>query len=290
MAGFLTLLCLAAAAVWLLHRSTPASNTRTATEKATAITAEIHEFAGNIRQDSLRRRKPSTQRATHRLRPFPFDPNTADSATLARVGLQDWQIRNLMKYRAKGGRWRKPDDFARLYGLSEEDFRTLRPYLAIAPDTETRKKAKRQAVYDSLKRHYPEKYAPGTKLQLNRADTTALKGIPGIGSYYAGKICRYRERLGGFVSIAQLKEIEGLPEGIEQWFELTADTAVRRTPVNRTDFKGLVRHPYLNYEQVKAICSYRRKYGSVTRWEDLSSSEAFTAADFERLRPYFSFE
>ena len=33
---------------------------------------------------------------------FPFDPNTADSTTFLRLGLQLWQVRNIYKYRAKG--------------------------------------------------------------------------------------------------------------------------------------------------------------------------------------------
>ena len=65
---------------------------------------------------------------------FPFDPNTADSVTFVRLGLTSWQARNALKYRRKGGRWKSADDFARLYGLSEEDFLRLRPYIRISPD------------------------------------------------------------------------------------------------------------------------------------------------------------
>ena len=51
--------------------------------------------------------------------PIPFDPNKADSLTLLYNGLKPWQIKNLMKYRAKGGRFRNPEDFCRLYGLTD---------------------------------------------------------------------------------------------------------------------------------------------------------------------------
>lgn len=73
------------------------------------------------RDSSATRRTPET---------FPFDPNRADSATFVRLGLRPWQASNALKYRRRGGRWRSPDDFARLYGLSEADFRRLRPYSA----------------------------------------------------------------------------------------------------------------------------------------------------------------
>ena len=52
---------------------------------------------------------------------FPFDPNTADSSQLIRLGLQSWQVRNIYKYRARGGVYRKKEVFARLYGLTVKD-------------------------------------------------------------------------------------------------------------------------------------------------------------------------
>ena len=65
---------------------------------------------------------------------FPFDPNTADSTQLLRLGLQPWQVRNIYKYRARGGVYRKKEDFARLYGLTVKDYRRLEPYIRISED------------------------------------------------------------------------------------------------------------------------------------------------------------
>ena len=39
---------------------------------------------------------------------FFFDPNTADSTMLLRLGLSPWQVRNIYKYRARGGRYHRP--------------------------------------------------------------------------------------------------------------------------------------------------------------------------------------
>ena len=63
---------------------------------------------------------------------FPFDPNTADSTTLLRLGLQPWQVRSIYKYRSRGGRFRVKEDFARLYGLTLEKYRQLEPYITIS--------------------------------------------------------------------------------------------------------------------------------------------------------------
>lgn len=254
---------------------------------------ELGEFEQALREDSVKRAMRYSHNAAENRTPelFHFNPNTADSATLLRLGLRPWQVRNMLKYRRKGGRWRSPDDFARLYGLSHEDFLRLRPYVQISPEEAQplRENERGKERPDSFVRKYPEKFPVGTVLNLNTADTTQLKGIPGIGSYYAGKICRYRERLGGFVRVEQIKEVEGLPEGIEAWFEVAADARPQQINVNTADFQTLVRHPYLSYEQVKVITAHRQKYGKLQGWEDVRLHELFQGMDFDRLEPYFSF-
>ena len=144
---------------------------------------------------------------------------------------------------------------------------------------------------DTLQR-YP-KYTPfklqaGQTIPLASADTAELKRIPGIGSYYSAKIVRYRERLGGFVSLSQLTEIEGLPEGIARWFTLSA-SEIRKLPINTGTFGQLLRHPYLNFEQVRAIMNYRKAYGTLRSLDDLKTYSAFTDSDFLRLKPYVAF-
>lgn len=228
---------------------------------------------------------------------FMFDPNEADSATLLRLGLRSWQVRNMLKYRQKGGRWRSPDDFRRLYGLSSEEFERLRPYIRIAPDHRSEMLADHaeSKPYGTPMPEEPrferqEKYAEGTVVQLNQADTVSLKHIPGIGSYYAHKIVKYRERLGGFVSVGQVAEIEGLPAGIVRWFNVEPQPSLRRIRINHATFKELVRHPYLSYEQTKVIVNHIRRYGPLHSWSDLRLYTDFTDKDFERLTPYIVFD
>ena len=216
--------------------------------------------------------------------------------TLLDLGFRSWQISNMMKYRRKGGKWRSVEDFRRLYGLSAADFERIRPYVRIAPEDRSRKKfyEERQKAYqhraESLHYNIVKKLPEGAVLELSQADTTALKQIPGIGSYYASKIVRYRERLGGFVAVEQLNEIDGLPTGVTRWFTLDASSAIQRIPLNHASFKQLVRHPYLSYEQTKVIVNHIRKFGPISSWTDLNLYPEFTEADFVRLSPYFTFD
>ena len=248
--------------------------------------AELEAFATLTKE-----RKKRQEEVRMPVQSFPFNPNTADSMTLLRVGLKPWQVKNLMAYRRAGGRWKDADDFKRLYGLSEEEFQRLRPYVQIPPAVkEVYFTEHDRARQDSLHHLRPEKFTQLTVLDLNTVDTLTLRKIPGIGVGYSRSIVSYRERLGGFVSVAQLKDIEGLPARIEEWFSVEEQVAVRTISINKSDFKTLVRHPYLSYEQVKVITTHIRKYGPLHSWKDLQLYPEFTPQDFERLTPYFVFE
>lgn len=233
---------------------------------------------------------------TNNRQPFPFDPNHADSTTLIKVGLRHWQVCNLLKYRRKGGIWRSADDFKRLYGLTTEEFERLRPYIRITPADQRRNAPEyddQKPIYYNSQTHLPypktDKFTEGTIISLSEADTTTLKHIPGIGSHYARKIVEYRERLGGYLSVSQLEEIEGLPPGVTRWFKLSENAPIHRTRINKASFKQLVRHPYLSYEQTKIIVNHIRRYGPIHSWSDLRLYKEFSDADFERLTPYFVF-
>lgn len=222
---------------------------------------------------------------------FAFDPNTADSTQLLRLGLQPWQVQNIYKYRAKGGVYRKPSDFARLYGLTAKQYRELLPYIKISDDYRPAAELYGKADEKKYERDtvlYPVKLQPGQYVMLDDADTTALKKVPGIGRYYASEIVRYRNALGGYVSVSQLSEIEGFPETAFPYFKVSGHS-VRKLNLNRLTLNQLKRHPYINFYQARHIIDYRRLKGPLRSLDDLKLLKDFTPRDIERLRPYVEF-
>ena len=221
-----------------------------------------------------------------------FDPNTADSVTFRQLGLPGWMARNILRYREKGGKFRRPDDFRKIYGLTEEQYQTLSPYIRIVQTDSVRPRPSlflAETRTDSLPKQVVEKYAPGTKVDLNRADTTELKKIPGVGSGIARLICGYRQRLGGFYHIGQLREINLDDSKLAAWF--TIDTAaIVRIPVNRSGVNRLNRHPYINFYQAKVLVEHRKKHGPLRNLKPLALYEEFTPKDLERMAHYLSFE
>ena len=240
---------------------------------------------------------------------FAFDPNTADSTQLLRLGLKPWQVRSIYRYRAKGGVFSEPADFARVYGLTLKQYRELEPYIRIGRDYQpaARFVDSRRSAYgsssgpssgssaghnghavarDTVK--YPTKLRPSQHLAVNTADTTALKRVPGIGSYYARRIVAYREKLGGFSSVQQLREIEGMPDEAIPY--LTVDPkAIRKLHINKLTLSQLRKHPYLNYYQARDIVDYRRLQGPITSLSQLALLKDFTKHDIERLAPYIEY-
>ena len=223
---------------------------------------------------------------TRHMEEFPFDPNTADSTQLLRLGLQPWQVRSIYRYRARGGVFRSKRDFAQLYGLTKKDYLRLEPYIRISDDYQPASTLFSKEERDTLR--YPAKLKDGDHVVLNTADTTQLKKVPGIGSYYAKEIIRHGKWIGGYVSVDQLDEIEGFPPTAKKYFVVSHPTP-QRLNINKLTLQQLRRHPYINYYQAKAIVDYRRLYGDIKSLQDLRFSKAFPEDAIQHLEPYVEY-
>ncbi|KAA6348132.1 hypothetical protein EZS27_004406 [termite gut metagenome] len=224
--------------------------------------------------------------------PTLFDPNTADSLTFLRLGLSPRTASNIIRYRIKGGRFRKPEDFKKIYGLTSEQYAGLLPYISIQKSFDQKRNAF-QPIVNSEQGRKPLpiafKYPLGTVIDLNQADTAELKKIPGIGSGIAARIVDYRKRLGGFYSVNQLEDIHLPTAQFAEWFSVATD-AIVRINLNGTGIERLRAHPYFNFYQAKAIVEYRKKKGGLKSLKQLALYEEFSGMDFERMEQYVCFE
>ena len=232
----------------------------------------------------------------------PFDPNSADSATFVSLGLKPYIAKNIIRYRSKGGKFKNPDDFAKVYGLSNNDFQRLKPYIQIKSETQAMQTQQITTKYKTsfLQKENiqatqkQEKITIGTLVDINSADTSGLKKIPFIGSSYARRIVKYREILGGFYSIEQLKEVYGIDNDfflkISPYISVAEDPHIQTISVNQSSLDRLKAHPYVNFYQAKIIIELRKKKGKINGFPELAMFEEFTEKDLDRLRFYLSFE
>lgn len=249
---------------------------------------EIDSFLANLEeQEKIRKSHTPKNEISAVLQPF--DPNTVDSVLLRQLGLPVYIVRNILKYRAKGGVFRSPESFSRIYGLKEEVYQKLKPYITIAPLVSV--SHVRTDTFRQLKDTIPyiPKYEEGTIVDLNKADTSILKRIPGIGSTLARMIVVYRQRLGGFYDVSQLQEVPHVGVELNKWFVVTP-AGLHKIQVNSASLDKLRSHPYMDFYKAKAIMEYRRKRGKIKGLSQLSMFEEFTEKDLKRLSPYLTFE
>ncbi len=129
-------------------------------------------------------------------------------------------------------------------------------------------------------------------VNLNEADSAALLPLPGIGPVYASRILKYRELLGGFVNSEQLLEVYGLERGTLDLITslIYVDSVfVRKLAVNSAAFRELLRHPYLEYEDVKALVNYRDIDGSISSVSEIWEHGLLADSTLERIAPYLEF-
>ncbi|MDR0891349.1 MAG: helix-hairpin-helix domain-containing protein [Mediterranea sp.] len=275
----------------LFPTSVPATDTQEAQAKGADANLERkrQEFEASLKKKYPGQRgfapkqKPAVRLAT-------FDPNTADSATFLSLGLPPWMAKNILRYRAKKGRFRRPEDFRKIYGLTDTQYQTLLPYIQIVEQEPPRRDTVSLLADSPAVLPQPVfKYSPGTLVDLNRADTTELKKIPGIGSAIAARIVSYRECLGGYYDIGQLQDIRLKAELLRPWFILN-EADIRRLRLNHAGVERLARHPYINFYQARVIVEHRKKKGELNDISQLSLYEEFSAEDLERIGHYIDYQ
>jgi len=268
----------------------------------------IQEKALKKYQDSLPLQKEFTQRTGRVAKLTLFDPNTADSARLVSLGLRPYVAKNILKYRRKGGSFRKPEDFSRIYGIDQAQFARLKPYIRIdsikqpfrehsvaLPD-----RAANAPVYSNISERMaittpisPSEKSPGIlTLDINKVDTTVLQQLKGVGAVTAKRILQYRNTLGGFHSVSQLQEIKGLyPETLSRLQSLLKidTTQITKINVNKASLEKLKAHPYISFYQAKVIVELRKARSGIRKMEELAAFKEFTQQDIERLRWYLCF-
>ena len=214
------------------------------------------------------------------LSPSAFDPNTATLEELTLLGIPEKISKRIVQYRTKGGSFRIKSDLAKMYGMDSSLYKKLHSFILLPEALAKKEFAKRDKPVS-------------VQLDLNVADTSAFKSIRGIGSVLAKRIVKYRDGLGGFVKISQLREVFGLDSMVLKelnQFYIAEDFNPKLIQINHVTEKELEAHPYISAREAKSIFTYRTQHGNFVSLADLLKIKTLSESTVNKLTSYLSFD
>lgn len=233
---------------------------------------------------------PAKFERTKKAELFLFDPNTATVNDWIRLGIKQHTAETIQKYISKGGKFYRPDDIKKIWGLSKTNIDRLLPYVSI--------KAPAKEYQPFVKKEQPENsysYTSHTiqKVDINLADTGAYIALPGIGSRLAQRIISFREKLGGFYSIDQIGETYLLPDSTFKKIKshlVLQSKAIKKININVASIEEMKLHPYIRYNIANAIFQYRQQHGNFSSIEDIKKIMVVTEDKYAKAAPYLTVE
>lgn len=211
---------------------------------------------------------------------FNFDPNLIDYDEFESLGFPKFLIERIIKYRKAGGKFVKKADLMKIYGLTESKYRELEPFVIIEGN-----------IAEPIKKKSFEKVI----ISIGEADSAGFISLKGIGPVYAQRIVSYRNALGGFVNIEQLKEVYGISDSLflslSSKIALDSNINLRQIRINEINLNDLTKHPYFrDYNLSRVIINYREMNGPYKNAEDLSKIHLMKDSVIKKLLPYINFE
>ncbi|HOX78250.1 MAG TPA: helix-hairpin-helix domain-containing protein [Bacteroidales bacterium] len=223
--------------------------------------------------------------------PYPFNPNELDESQWKNMGLRDRIVNNIMNYRKKGGRFRDKEGFRKIYGLTDKEFGILESYLVFDPPVKSEYPKDTASKPAGFQDQFTKKEFLPIRVEINSADSSALLNLKGIGPSFAGRIVKYRSRLGGFYKPEQLMEIRGLDSvrfnQFRDQIELNSGL-ISKIDINNVTFKELLKHPYFEYYLVKAIFEKKDQIKSFDSVEQIKYLPVMYEELFEKISPYIT--
>lgn len=221
--------------------------------------------------------------ANYTLAPFEFDPNSLTETGWIKLGLPIKTIKTILNYRNKGGSFRTAEDIRKIWGLKKEDADILIPYINIAAPQNLSK----QHLAYTYKKY--EKPTPQI-IDINTASMEDFRALPAVGNA-AYKIIKYRERLGGFLAVNQLKESNSITDSVYIAmlpFLKLVDIDIQKLNINTLSDFELSKHPYISRDIAKAIEIYRTQHGKYKKIDDIKKIVFINQVTFQKIAPYIT--
>jgi len=215
---------------------------------------------------------------------FVFDPNLVSIDNLQLLGLQEYLAKRIDKFRLAGGFFYQSSDLYKIYGIDSSWVQKTSSFMVF-------KTKPVKQVQSHVKPKIEKKIS---KHDINLADTTQLKSLKGIGTVLSNRIIKFREKLGGFYTMEQLKDVYGLPteliDNLYQSFFVANDFKPVQIKINTCLKEELASHPYFDWKSADLIINYRKQHFPLKSAEDLLEIPVISPELVKKVTPYLSFE
>lgn len=231
---------------------------------------------------------------------FYFDPNTLDEAGFVRLGLREKTVHTIMNYRSKGGHFYKPDDLRKIYGLKEEEGNRLVPYVKISSQNN---------------HEFHDKYAGDNQfayhkskpqiIDINTASAEQWQSLPAIGEVLSSRIVKYRDKIGGFASVSDVKKVYGISDSaynvilpylsfsgkkVSEQTTIPVKSSSQKININKATAAELKANPDIPSDIAEAIVIYRKQHGNYTSVEDIKKIVFINDAMYQKMAPFLTVE
>ena len=218
------------------------------------------------------------------LKMFVFDPNKIDSVGWKKLGLSSKTTHTILNYRNKGGWFKDTGDIRKMWSLKKVDADRIIPYISIE-EREHQKYPKPEWLKKK------EEIPALASIDINKAEAEDMRNVPGLEYPLPYKIVYYREKLGGFLQIEQVKETAGMNDTVYQAIRKylkIVPVLVKKININTATDDDLSQHPYIVRNIAKAIFIYRQQHGNYKHVEDIKKIVFLKEEVYKKIAPYLS--
>ncbi|KDN54914.1 ComEA family DNA-binding protein [Flavobacterium seoulense] len=209
---------------------------------------------------------------------YPFNPNFITDYKGYKLGMSVTEIDKLLAFRKENKYVNSAEEFQNVTGVSDSLLNVISPYFKF-PDWVKNKQMSKSVVSSNVNSFQFSKKDKIVVKDINQATQEDLIKIYGIGEALSVRILKFKESLGGFVSMEQMKDIWGLsPEVIEKLnesFKVKVLPNVKKIDINNASVKELAQFPYFRYNLAREIVIYRSMHGDIKNAGDLIKIKGF---------------
>ena len=213
---------------------------------------------------------------------FTFNPNTIDEESWLRLGVNAKTVKTIKNYLSKGGSFKRAEDIKKIWGMPDWLADQLIPFVSIN-NSKSPGNDKRQPA------HWVQK----KQIELNASDQQQLESLSGIGPTFSKRIISYRNLLGGFYNIVQLREVWGISDSLFNGllkFLIVDPGKLKKINLNTATITEFQKHPYLKYRIARALIDFRNQHGLYKSLEDIQKIILIDEQTYKKIIHYLVVE